>query len=199
MCSFLTRWADAIERIVHPIARACMLVAMAGVFTMVFLLVAHVVGRFVFKTPIMGITELEEFLLVIVTYFGIPYTAVLKGHVRVELLISRLPSWLAHVIDTCTGLASITVWIFIIWRSSQWALQLLHPMVVTQFLHWPRSPFIMLVVFGSALLCFVLVSEVLHSLHGAINEGGKKALWIFAGLAIFGSLALLLVLEGTCP
>ena len=55
-----------------------------------FLLITDFVGR-AFSKPIQGLSSLSVFALVAAVYFGIPHCEEVKGHVRVEILVSKLP------------------------------------------------------------------------------------------------------------
>ena len=181
---FLTRWADGIERTLRPITEVCNFTAMIALLIMVFLLTANVIGRYAFDSPVKGTEEFEEFLLVIVCYFGLAYTGLLKRHIRVDLIMSRFPEWVGHVVDTVTALMALMLWVMIAWRTFEAAIKNMDPMITSPVMHWPIFPFILIVAFGSFLLWFVLIAEIMRSLHGAITAGGKKALWIIAGIAI---------------
>ena len=188
--SFLTRWAETIEKVLTPIARICNFIGVSMLVFMVLLLVANVVGRFVFLAPIGGIYELEEMLLVILTFLALAYTGIVKGHVRVDMLVMRFPVWVQHVVDTCTGLTSLTLWVFIGWRGFEYMLEMHACGRTTEMLYLPWTPFVAIMVFGSILFWFVLIAEIFRSLHGAIVEGGKKALWILGGIGLVVGISL---------
>lgn len=186
--SFLARWADAIERVVRPVSRGCMFVAMAWLIPMALLLVADVIARYVFRNPIPGTEELEEFMLVVVGFLGLAYTGVLKSHVRVDLIVKKFPLWVQHVIDTCTGITSLMLFVLIAWQTAVWTLMITDQGLVSPVLVWPKFPFAAIAAFGCLLFWFILIIEILRSVHGAIAEGGKKALWIIPGLALTGAI-----------
>lgn len=157
----------------------------------VLALVANVVGRYVFLAPISGLIDVEGSLLVILTFMAIAYTGILKGHVRVDLIVNKFPLWVQHVVDTCTGMTSLTLWAFIAWRSFEWALDGMFPRLHgTETLDMPICIFVFIIVFGSVLLWLVLISEILRSIHGAITEGRLKALWILPGLGMIAGVSL---------
>ena len=60
------------------------------VFIMMFLTAADVLGRYIFSRPIYGAQDVTELMLVVIVFFGIPYLQFVKGHIKVELLFSRL-------------------------------------------------------------------------------------------------------------
>lgn len=189
--AFLPKWADNIERVVTPIAKGFIFAAMMAALLMVLFLVAHIVGRLAFNSPFPATVELEEFLLVIVTFCGLAYAGILGRHIKVDLIMSKFPQWVQHVTDTCTGLTSLALWGLIVWRGSLWTASILDPLLVTPILQWPKFPFACIFVIGSALFCLVIIAEVLRSLHGAIAEGKGRALWIIPGLIIIAGIVFI--------
>ena len=190
---FLLKPAEAIEKVVRPIARVCNTIAVSTLVFMVLLLVIHVIGRFVFRAPLTGLRELEEILLIVLAFFGLAYTGILKAHVRVDIIMNKFPILVQHVIDTCTGLASLVLWVLIAWRCFLWAIELWPSPTAahsSEMLLIPFSPIVFLMSFGSILFWFVLIPEILRSLHGAITVGRLKALWILAGLGLFVGISL---------
>ena len=185
---FLIKVADAIERVIKPISRGSMFIAMAWLIPMALLLVADVIGRYVFRNPIPGTEELEEYMLVVVGFLGLAYAGILKSHVRVDLIVNKFPLWIQHVIDSCTGLISLMLWALIAWQTAVWTLMIADQGIVSPVLLWPKFPFDAIAAFGCVLLWFVLIVELLRSIHGAIAEGGKKALWILPGLGVAGAI-----------
>ncbi len=188
--TFLLKWAEAIDKIVRPVTRICNFVAVSMLGLMVLLVVTHVFGRFLFNAPLSGLPELEGYSLVILAFLGLAYTGVVKGHVRVDLIVNRFPVWIQHVVDTCIGLTTLTLWVLIAWRSFQYALKVMDPMVKSAWLELPIFPFIFLIVFGSILFWFVLLSDIFRSISGAISEGKIKALWIIPGLLVVIGIGL---------
>ena len=186
---FLTSWADSIDNRIRPVARGFNFIGVFMLVLMVLLLVIHVVGRKFFLSPLSGLPEIEEMLLVILAFFALPYTGLIKGHVRVDIIVNKFPLWLQHVIDTCTGLTSLTLWIFIALQSLKWGIMNIGELR-TQYLLVPISPFVFVIVFFSIFFWFVLTTEILRSLHGAITVGGRKALWILAGIGLIVGISL---------
>ena len=183
--TFLTRWADSLESAIKPVARVSNFIGVSMLVFIVMLIVSHVIGRFVFLAPIAGLLDIEGLLLVVLTFMAISYTGLLKGHVRVDMIVRRFPIWVQHVLDTCTGLASLTFWVILIWRSFEFAIELLGPPVRgTDIIEIPIPPFVFIIVLGSTLFVLVLITEILRSLHGALTEGKLKALWILAGIGL---------------
>jgi TRAP-type C4-dicarboxylate transport system permease small subunit len=65
---------------------------------MMVLLIVDFISRLLYK-PVRGVGETAVFVLVAVVYLGIPHCEEVKGHVRVNALITRLPPRLRHVVN----------------------------------------------------------------------------------------------------
>ena len=61
------------------------------IFFLMVMLLAEVLTRYILRSPLSIADEMGGYLLVAITFMGLAYTWKEKGHVRVSLLISRLP------------------------------------------------------------------------------------------------------------
>lgn len=188
--TFLPKWANAIEKVIKPVAKGGVYVAMASLLIMVCLLVVDVITRNLFRVAIPGTKELEEYLLVLVTFLGLSFAGLTKAHISVDLVMNKFPSWVQHVVATVTGSMSLLLWSLISWRTFVWGLSIAPTGLSSEALDIPRYPFVYIAAFGSLVFCFILITEILRSVDGAITEGGKKALWILPGLAFVGSVII---------
>ncbi len=58
---------------------------------MMLLVVVDVFMRYVMNRPLMVSDEFSAYMLVALSFFGLAYTWREKGHVRIEILVNRLP------------------------------------------------------------------------------------------------------------
>jgi TRAP-type C4-dicarboxylate transport system permease small subunit len=78
--------------------RACGWVSQVSTFVMMLLVVANVLGRYLFNKPITGTLEFTESLLVLIIFLSVAMTQYDGGHIRVTLLTRRLPRPLARAL-----------------------------------------------------------------------------------------------------
>ncbi len=128
---------------------------------MMVLVVVEVFWRYVLRQPLMVADEFSAYMLVAVSYLGMAYTWRQGGHVRVTVLVSRLPpraaGWLRFI-----GL--ILVFIFMIeldrvsYKMIAYALQInLRSSTWLMFpLFWPQ----LAVFIGFVLLTFLVVIDI---------------------------------------
>ena len=72
------------------------------IFFLMVLLLVEVLTRYILRSPLSIADEMGGYLLVSITFMGLAYTWKEKGHVRVSLLISRLPHKFAHLLRFIT-------------------------------------------------------------------------------------------------
>lgn len=56
-------------------------------------------ARYVFNQPLPGVFELNEVMLVICVYMGITWTQMERGHIRVEIIVSRVSPTTRHALN----------------------------------------------------------------------------------------------------
>ena len=72
------------------------------IFFLMGMLLVEVLTRYILRSPLSIADEMGGYLLVSITFMGLAYTWKEKGHVRVSLLISRLPHKFAHLLRFIT-------------------------------------------------------------------------------------------------
>lgn len=61
-----------------------------------------VIGRYFFNRPLVGTVEVTELLMALIVYLGVGYTTLLRGHIRVDIVITRLPKRPQAFLDVLT-------------------------------------------------------------------------------------------------
>jgi TRAP-type C4-dicarboxylate transport system permease small subunit len=158
----LVRW-------VHLAGRRFNAVSCLAIVVMMLLTCADVVLR-LFGHPILGTYEMIGFLSSIVVSFSMAYTSLEKGHVSVEILVERLPERHQMVIDTIGSFISTVLFGLISWQSAVYALDLKHSGEVSMTLQMPVYPFLLGMAVGCAMLCLVLVVEMLRSMRRMVQR-----------------------------
>lgn len=159
--------ADSINKVSHSLSRAMNYGGCVFLFLLMLLVVAHVMGRYLFNLPIPGAVELIQFSMVFVVFLGFGYCAAQQGNVRVDLLVARLPRRTRAIIDTITCLLSIGIVSLITWQGVVQAVDLRYSGHVSGVLRIPHFPFMILLVFGCGVFALVLAAEFFEFLrHG---------------------------------
>ena len=148
------------------IQRATLYVSYLGMILLVPMMLltsADVVGRAVWSRPIYGTVELSSYMLAIFILLGVAYTHQVKGHVRVTMLLSRLPRRAALALDVITILLSLFIVALLAWQG--WVVGM-EERAVSDMLRVPQRPFKLLV----AVAAFLLWLELLIDLFSTIKK-----------------------------
>jgi len=167
---WLSKVAYFISIIASPTARVVNGIA-ATVLTMMMVLTgADVTLRYLFNWPVPGSWELTQFMMAIVVAFGLAYCALHKGHVRVEIVVSRLPRLAQLIMNSIASFAFLSLFIIITWRTVPRALAFIDPMPTTPVLFIPVFPFMLVTAFGCAVLCLVLLKDFFEDLYQVVKK-----------------------------
>jgi TRAP-type C4-dicarboxylate transport system permease small subunit len=167
---WLSKAADSLNKLVHPAARALHSAGVSILALMMLLTASDVTLRCAFNRPIIGSFDLTEYMMAIVVSFGLAYCALLRGHVRVDLIVSHLPKRFQAIIDSITGLLGVILFSVITWQNFIYMELLFDSGVKSTVLLVPRFPFAGLVFLGSAFLTIVLLAHFLEFLSEAVRK-----------------------------
>jgi TRAP-type C4-dicarboxylate transport system permease small subunit len=151
------------EKFAHTFSNWLNWIAGAGMVAMLGLIVADIIAAKAFKWPIPGGIEMVGFLGVVVIAFSIAHTQVLRGHIEVEFLTTRLPQTAQKVIASIVCFFGMALFALLAWKSFDYgySLQISGEVSMTQEI--PFYPFI----YGIALCCIsvflVLLAQLLRT------------------------------------
>ena len=170
MNGWLSRVGQFLEKAIFPISRFLLLIGQFILALMVMLTVVDVFLRYVFNRPILGSYELTEFMMAILVFSSVGYAMVVKGHVVVDLVFSRLPQKAQHIVECVTSFIAFILFSVVTWRNVLHAQTTWQRNDVTAELFIPISPFILFVAIGIAVLSLVLFVQCIQSLAKALQK-----------------------------
>lgn len=143
------------------------LVGIGVVFLVAVMLifVGNIISR-AFGKPILGTFEMVNFCMVPVIAFAIGYTALMRGHVVVEVVINLFQTRTRTIFAAITTLFSLAIWALIAWKSTEFAIGQWAGGEVTEQLALPTPLFRMIWAFGLLVLVLVLCVELARALKG---------------------------------
>ncbi len=159
-----------IEKIVEVITRCLNWVAAAALIAVMVIVCANVIGRGFFERPVKGTVEVVALLGGIIIAWAISYTQMIKGHIRIDLFMERLPQKSQHIIDTIMYLLSIGLFSIISWQTILFARSLNETGELSEVLKWPISPFAYVVAIGCIALTVVLIIDFSKSIIKVIKK-----------------------------
>ena len=169
MNGWLSRFGLFLEKAVFPVSRFLLYIGQYTLILMVMLTVADVFLRYVFNRPILGSYELTEFMMAVLVFSTIGYTMVVKGHVVVDLVFTKLPQRSKDILECITSFIAFILFAVVAWRNAVQASTAWGRNDVTAELFIPISPFILFVAIGIAVLSLVLFTQFIQSLAKAIK------------------------------
>ena len=157
------------ERIINLLGKYCDRIAQAAVMAMMLLVVANIVGR-PLGTSIFGTLDFVGFINAVLVAFALAYCAIHKGHIQVEMLVQRLPERVQSIIDIFTNVLSLGIFAVITWQCLLLAIDKLVGNEVSITALVPFHYYIFAVAFGCALLCMVILINLIKSVLKVVNR-----------------------------
>ena len=167
-------WLDKFVHIIDVAARVSAkvtnIIAAGFLFILMLFTCSDVLLRYLFNKPILGSIEITEFIMAIIVSFSLANCALQKGHVRVDLLGSRLSERAQIVMNSLAYFAFLGLFALITWRIVPRAMEMMEFNQVGLISRIPVPPFVLLVAVGTAVLCIVQLKNLLD----VIRKGSKK-------------------------
>ena len=128
---------------------------------MTLLILIEVVMRYVVHQPLMISDEFSAYMLVALAYIGLAYTWKEKSHVRISLLVNRLPTRVADWLRLATlGLGFAFVSLLIKLGYDYLAFSFKVGMVSSSWLRTPMQWPQMILPIGFFLLALVIIGDI---------------------------------------
>jgi TRAP-type C4-dicarboxylate transport system permease small subunit len=143
---------------------------------MMCLIMVDVISRYLLNNPISIGEEYGAYMLVAITCMGLAYSWQEGSHVRIELLVNRLPQAPRQWLRLITVFMAFVFSVFMIIASYQ--LVSLSFLFGTRSGSWTGTPIAwpqITLVIGSVLLFFQLIIEVIKAVSAVrLRKGGKS-------------------------
>lgn len=161
----------AIDKVVSVIEDAFTYIAASFIFILMFFLTAEVLGRKLFNAPIPGAIDWVEVWMATFAFLGAAYCQRLGGHVRMEMLISRVKGslgWWMEFLATAVAFVYVVIIInhsfkhFV--RAWEWGDSTIDIQLVT----WPSK---LIVPVALTLLAIRLLLNMWGYVRLALNPG----------------------------
>ena len=167
---WLTKIADAINRILVPSSKVLVFIGGLLLSVMMFLTIVDVIMRYFFDLPIKGAFDLTEYMMVIVFSFGLPYCTINKSHISVDLIFGRFSPNAQTIISICTIPIGLGIFSLIAWQYVELTQIQIGSNLVSSVLKIPRYPFVAVMFAGYALFVIALFSEALTLIAKVVNK-----------------------------
>lgn len=165
-----------LKRVVYPIC-SCLSYIGAGLsMAMALIVVLDILLRIIFNNPILGVIELETFILAILCFFSLAYTKIREGHVRVDIFVGKLSPKFQAVINAVFFILSIFVFAVLAWQYVRQALEAIETGEASVVMNWPMWPFYLVTSVGCGLMALVLLIQFSENQERLITvcKGSKR-------------------------
>jgi TRAP-type C4-dicarboxylate transport system permease small subunit len=164
---------NALDRFNRWINRAA--IAAGGLFlvAMGLLTCANIVSRG-FWVPIQGTYELMGYFGAVVVALALAHTQLRRGHIAVDVLITRFSERRRRVLTAVNGLVCMALFGLAARQLVQKALVLRASGELTETLRIIYYPFALVVALGCLLLALVLLAEFFRALGSGAAGGGAS-------------------------
>ncbi len=152
-----------LEQTVTRIVHSLLAVAAAIIFLLSFLVVADVIGRGAFNSPVKGTPEIVSMSIVIICFLLAAYAIQSGGMLRTDVIVSLFGRRGHAFADLMSGLLGAGFFLLIVWGSFEPAL---HAWTSNEFegegaLRVPVWPARFTVMLGSALVIAIYLGQAL--------------------------------------
>jgi TRAP-type C4-dicarboxylate transport system permease small subunit len=159
------------DRFVHALTLRTAQAAQLVLAFVMFIIVGNVISRIWWK-PIPGTVELVEMSGAVLLALAVAYTAIMKGHIMVGVLVDRFPPRMQAAADIVVNTIAL-VFSFLLARETYvFGARMMQRGYTTGHLLLPIAPSIYLVAFGFTMLTLVLFRDLLKAVV-AVTKGSE--------------------------
>ncbi len=154
-------------KIIRVVSRILGYVATGFMVLLLLLTVVDVFLRYFFNAPITGTTEISRLMMVIIVFPALGWAAIDRAHVRVDLVVSRIPPRVQAIVGSITFFFALVTYIIITWQS------FLEAAVVnrqTSLLHLSFTPFYWVMSVGLAIFCLTIAVLVIEDIRKVVKR-----------------------------
>jgi TRAP-type C4-dicarboxylate transport system permease small subunit len=143
-----------------------LIISSFSLLIMMLVVVVHVIGRNFFSSPLYGGVEIISLSGVILISFALGYTQLQKGHIVVEVLVSRLPGSLRTPFAIFARVVSLITVSLLVWGGIDYFWDaIIKPGSYTLVLHLPSAPFRFVWVLGCAAMWGYFLYDLIQILR----------------------------------
>jgi TRAP-type C4-dicarboxylate transport system permease small subunit len=153
-----------IEKIIYSVARWLNWLSGAALIAVMIIVCLNVIGRGFFERPLKGTVDITSLLGAVIIACAIANTQVLKGHIRIGLIVERLPTRLKYILESLVNLIGFVLFSLISWQTILFAKATFEIGELSEVIKIPLGPFASIVAIGCTALTLILLIDLIKSL-----------------------------------
>ncbi len=161
---WLKKTAQIFEKALNPVIPVIGSIGSVFIMVAMLLTVADVIGRRFFNSPIYGSYEIGSMILVIVVFSTVTYCQLLKGHVSIDLLVSRLNQKTQYIINIFVYILFLATYSILTWRLFVFAVETFNKnevKIIKETILLPVYPFVFIAAIGCTLLALIIFMHLI--------------------------------------
>ena len=153
---------DIFNKIVGVLTWRAAQIAQIALFLAMMIIAGNVILREFWK-PLPGTVELAEMCGAVLLGMGVAYTAMMKGHIAVSVLVDRLKPRIRGIVELVVSIIAFLFSFVLAREIFLYALYMMERGYSTGHLGLPMAPSIFFVAFGFIMLSLVLVRDLIKA------------------------------------
>ncbi|MBM2831795.1 MAG: hypothetical protein HW414_847 [Dehalococcoidia bacterium] len=153
------------------ITRAAAFGSTAIILCLMLITTIDVSLRYVFSRPIRGVSEIGEYLLVILVFLALAYAQFHGRHVNVTIFTNRFPPRIQSSLQISILVVLVALFLTMTWKSAETAYSFYQVGEIRWNVPWPVWPARFFVPLGAFLLSIEFLAELLSSLKPTKRKG----------------------------
>jgi len=160
----------ALETVTDKVTMALRYLCMFILGIMLFLGTVDVLGRYLFNRPVQGTYELFGVFLPCIVLLGLAYAQAELAHVRITMVLERLPPILQRVFNIFTTLIAMVMTVLIGWFGYDLAMRFLTSGKLIDTIMVPKWIPQLVVPLGALALFLVLLVQLIEYLTKPVKR-----------------------------
>jgi TRAP-type C4-dicarboxylate transport system permease small subunit len=142
---------------------------MVVLVAMMLLTVTDVLLRYLFSRPIIGSTEVTEYMMVCLA-LGMAWCVLTGRSIKMDLIVGRFPFRAQGVIDSITDAIGLVVMIFLTWQNFRETITAQRTQLTSPILMIPGYPAKGILAIAFAWLCLAVVVSLIKNIIKAVKK-----------------------------
>ncbi len=165
----IKKFLSYIDKGLGTLSQSVGLLSIVFIIFMMLLIVTDIFLRAVFNKPIPGTFEFTEFIMIIATFFGLPWATFMESHIQVSSLTNKFSPRLKEIFIIINYVLIIGLCGLIASSSLIEAIAVKNIGIVSAITNIPKYPFYIIVSIGYFLTVIVLINKLVKSIKRAIQ------------------------------
>jgi C4-dicarboxylate transporter DctM subunit len=169
-----TRFMSILNRVVRWSTGGLLVFACGALALLMFLTLADVILRYLFNRPIAESYELTQICLLVITFLGLAYVGLHKGHVRITVISDRLGERGQMILRLVVDTLSLAFFVMLAWQAYVQIELFFEAKQIFSNLRFPVYWTRIALFVGCIPLCLVLLRDLISDFSKVYRDSRRK-------------------------